>query len=201
MASELEVKLYLTDLPALEQKLKAMGAPLIQLRTHELNLRFDTQDGRLSQAHQTLRLRRDSAARMTFKDRGLEQSGVRARTEIEFIASDFEAAQAFLEGLGYAVYLVYEKYRAVYDLDGVHITLDELPYGTFAEIEGPDPLSIRAACLRLELDWEARSLQSYTALFHTVCKRRGLDLRDLTFQNFAGISLGPDDLGLLPADI
>jgi adenylate cyclase class 2 len=81
---------------------------------------------------------------------------VRLRQEIEFTVSDFEAARRFLEALGYHVALMYEKYRTTYDLEGVHITLDKMPYGNFIEIEGPDPASIRRINEQLGLDWEQR---------------------------------------------
>src|SRR3990172_1232689 len=135
--TELEIKLYLNDLPAFRQRLEALGAKLVQLRVHEVNLRFDTPEGSLTRSLQVLRLRQDTAARLTYKGPGEDTGGVRARRELEFTVSDFEAARALLEALGYQVSLMYEKYRTTYDLDGVYVTLDEMPYGDFAEIEGP----------------------------------------------------------------
>ncbi|GAG98438.1 unnamed protein product, partial [marine sediment metagenome] len=38
---ELEVKLYLENLPALKGKLERLGAELTEARLHEVNLRFD----------------------------------------------------------------------------------------------------------------------------------------------------------------
>ena len=58
-----------------------------------------------------LRLRRDSSVRLTYKGPGKTIDGVHLRKEIEFAASDFDAAQAFLEALGYQVQMIYEKYR------------------------------------------------------------------------------------------
>jgi len=40
------------------------------------------------------------------------------------------------EALGYAVYMMYEKYRTTFRLDNLEVVLDELPYGNFVEIEG-----------------------------------------------------------------
>jgi hypothetical protein len=97
--------------------------------------------------------------------------------------------------------MIYEKYRAVYDLNGTLVTLDEMPFGNFAEIEGPDGASIQAVCHQIGLRWELRTLQSYTLLFQTVKNKLGLSLRDLTFENFAGIQVGPSHLELAPADI
>ena len=44
---ELEVKYYISDLPALERRLQSLGAQLVQPRIQELNLRFDLASGEL----------------------------------------------------------------------------------------------------------------------------------------------------------
>lgn len=197
---ELEVKFYLDHLPALEEKLRSLGAEPAQARVHETNLRFDTPQGDLSRTYQVLRLRQDTAARMTYKGPGEQQGGVRVRREIEFTVSDFEAARELLAALGYEVSLMYEKYRTTYMLDGVLVTLDQMPYGNFAEIEGPDPERIAAVNQRLGLNWECRVLESYTTLFEELRERRGLDFRDLSFANFAGLKISAADLEVQAAD-
>ncbi len=78
--------------------------------------------------------------------------------------------------------------------------LDEMPYGNFAEIEGPDAASIQAANRRLGLDWEERILDSYAMLFQVICRKLGLTFRDLTFDNFAGTDVTFANLGVRPAD-
>ena len=55
----------------------------------------------------------------------------------KFEVSSFDNAKALLEALGYRVSVMYEKYRTTYDWGGCEVTLDEMPYGDFAEIEGP----------------------------------------------------------------
>jgi adenylate cyclase class 2 len=94
----------------------------------------------------------------------------------------------------------YEKYRAAYDLNDVEISLDELPYGTFVEVEGPDPAAIRSVAQALALDWEATIPASYTALFEQLRARLGLPFGDLCFENFRELSISPADLGVRPAD-
>ena len=198
---ELEVKFYLADIEALRRKLEGLGAHLVQPHTYERNLRFDTPEGILTQHQQVLRLRQDTANRLTYKGPSQVKDGVSARTEIEFIVGDFENAQKLFEALGYQINMVYEKYRTVYDLNGTLVTLDEMPFGNFAEIEGSDGASIQAVCHRIGLMWELRTLQSYTQLFQIVKQNLGLTLRDLTFENFTGIRVGPSHLELAPADI
>lgn len=197
---ETEVKFYLNDLAGLERRARELGAALVQPRVFELNLRFDTPDHSLKQTARVLRLRQDTAARLTYKGPGNDEDRVKSREEIEFTVSDFDAARSVLEAIGYRVVLVYEKYRTVYDLGEVHLMLDEMPYGSFAEIEGPDSESIRRAALRLNLDWETRSCASYTGLFEQV--RRALDLQpgNLTFARFSGLQVTAGDLGIEPSD-
>lgn len=198
---ELEVKFYINDLNNLQSRLQALGAEISQQRTYEINLRFDKPDGELTRSYQVLRLRQDSSVRLTYKGPGHTQAGVHMRKEIEFIASDFNAAKAFLEALGFQVQMMYEKYRSVYELEGVHITLDEMPFGSFIEIEGPDPDHIYTANQRLGLNWEARILESYTSLFERLRTVLKFSFRDLSFDNFKHLPVTPKDLNVLPADV
>ena len=197
---ELEVKFYVRDLQRIERRLQELKARLSQARTHELNLRFDTPQGDLRRAMQVLRLRQDTAARLTYKGPSFAQEGVRIRQEIEFVVSDFHAARSFLQALGYQVSMIYEKYRTVYDLGAVHVTLDELPYGKFVEIEGPDPASIQAVNSSLGLEWEARAPESYTILFERLRLALNLGFRDLIFENFQDLHVTASDLEVRPAD-
>jgi adenylate cyclase class 2 len=197
---ELEVKYYVNDLRMLEQRLIRLKAQLVQPRTHEINLRFDTPDGDLAGSFQVLRLRQDTAARLTYKGPARVEGGVRVRQEIEFVVSDFEAARALLEALGYQVAMIYEKYRSMYNLGEVHVTLDVLPYGDFVEIEGPDPESIRAVNDRLGLDWDARAPESYVMLFDRLRQEMNLPFRDLSFENFKSLDIPEEIFGLRAAD-
>jgi adenylate cyclase class 2 len=198
---ELEVKFYLADLPALQRRLEACGAQLVQPRVHEINLRFDTPNQALQRSFQVLRLRQDAAAHLTYKGPGVINAGVRERVELEVTVSDFAATQALLEALGYQVSVMYEKYRATYDLAAdLHVTLDEMPYGHFAEIEGPDGATIQAAAGQLGLDWERRNLDSYLVLFDRVRLALGLTCQHLSFAAFTGITVPATALGVEPAD-
>ena len=197
---ELEIKLYISDLPGLHLQLIAQGAQQVKPRQREYNLRFDTPTGELSSSAQVLRLRQDTDVRLTYKGPSEMHSGVRSRREIEFTVSDFEAARSFFVALGYQVRVIYEKYRTTFLLAGVEVTLDELPYGNFVEIEGPDTQAITAVADSLRLNRSASIAASYTMLFDHLRTVLGLTFRDLTFENFANIKVSPSDLGVIPAD-
>ena len=197
---EIEAKFYIADLDKMSARLQHLQARLIQARLLETNLRFDLPDGGLRSKGQVLRLRRDTEARLTFKGPGQEQSGVLARQEIEFVVEDFERARQFLEALGYRVTVIYEKYRATFELEDALIMLDELPYGNFLEIEGETVEQIQSVASRLNLDWNTAVRTSYTALFEAAAKALHLTFRDITFENFEGIQVAPGDLAVRAAD-
>ncbi len=197
---ELEIKLFLMDMSAFQQRVESLGGQLVEPRLHEINLRFDTPAEQLTRASQVLRLRQDTAARLTYKGPGETLDGVHARREIEFTVSDYQSARALLEALGYQVSLMYEKFRTTYNLGGLQVTLDEMPYGNFTEIEGPDGLKIHATAEDLGVNWEARINQSYTTLFEQLRQKKGFTFRDLSFDNFSSREISPADLGVIPAD-
>lgn len=197
---ELEAKFWISSLDKLESRLRSLGAELIQERAFELNLRFDTPDRRLTDARQVLRLRRDKIDRLTFKDPGDPNSAVSARKEIEVEVADLQTAREILEALGFQVSITYEKYRAAYLLDNVEVSLDEMPFGFFSEIEGPDEESIQKTAEKLGLDWEARSSLSYLAIFFALKEEFSLQMSDITFLEFQNKSQPLEKIGLVSAD-
>ena len=198
---EIEAKFYVNELTQIEARLRNLGARLIQPRAHETNIRFDTPNHDLRREGRVLRLRQDDKARMTYKGASEKDEGVLSRVEIEFIVDDFESAKLLLESLGYERLLFYEKYRTTYKLDSTHVMLDELPIGNFIEIEGKGIPSIQAGAGQVGLNWNAAVAASYSALFDRVRKARKLDVRDLSFENFQGLRISQDDLGVQPADL
>ncbi len=137
---------------------------------------------------------------MTYKGPSDPNSEVSARLEYEVEISDFTTGRHILEALGYQVVTIYEKYRTSYALDDVEISLDEMPFGSFMEIEGADTQHIHQMADRLDLKWETRSALSYLRIFSQVKERLGLSMRDLTFDNFSELGIQPEHLQLSHAD-
>ena len=197
--NEIEVKFYINNPALLKRRLDELGAKIKHPRVHEVNLRFDTPDGALSQEHRVLRLRRDKHNRLTYKGPALDNKDVSIRQEIEFEVDDFEAARQLLEALGYEVSIVYEKYRTTYEFYDTEIVLDEMPYGDFVEIEGPDIPNIQDVAAKLRLDWKLRCIESYMTLFKRLQINRDLSIQNLTFEELQGITVHPIDLGVSAA--
>ena len=198
MPEEIEAKFYINTLPSLRAKLIKMGASVKHERVYEQNLRFDTPRMTLSAEKKVLRLRKDEKARLTFKGPGHLQDSVLVRPEFEVEVSDFSQTQQILEGLGYQVYSMYEKYRETLSLDEVDVMLDEMPYGSFVELEGPSTQAVKALARKLGLDFEKRILLSYMVLFEHFRTTKELDFCDLTFENFKDVEISAADFENLP---
>ncbi len=199
---EIEVKFYVLSLEEIENKIKELGGTLVQERCFESNLRFDTGDQKLRNLRHVLRLRKDKDNILTFKGAAEVGKPVSIRQEIEVLVDDFDKTRELLEGLGYEVIMEYEKYRATYSLLNTLVVLDELPYGQFIEIEGPDGKTIQKVARNLNLNWNARVMTSYTYLYEALQKvRPELDGKYLTFGDLKGMKFMPDEMDVSPADL
>jgi adenylate cyclase, class 2 len=197
---ESEVKFYLSDKTSFEDRLCRIGARLLHERVQEINYRFDTPQMTLSTEHRVLRLRQDGAIRITYKGPSSLQEGVTVRDEIEFEVSDFTSARQLLEALGYIESVRYEKWRTTYLFDDLEITLDEMPFGNFTEMEGNDPGQIQRTAIKLALDWSTRINSSYMMLFDQVRRNKNMTIANLTFEDFRNVSVTADELGVKAAD-
>lgn len=198
---ETEVKFYVKDLQRVKTRLLDLKARLSQPRVHEVNLRFDTRAGDLRKKSKVLRLRQDTEAKFTFKGPGKElDGGVVSREEIEFIVGDFEAARKFLEALGYELIIYYEKFRTTYEINDIHVMLDEMPYGSFVEIEGDDVDSLKNSAAELGLNWKVGIKKSYHALFERIVRKYKVNKSQLSFKELQNLQISPEDLNVTPAD-
>jgi adenylate cyclase class 2 len=197
---EIESKFYVRDLARIEERLRSLNARLVQSRVHERNLRFDTVGQELRSGLRVLRIRQDARASITYKGPSENAAGVLSRTEIELTVEGFNEARALLEALGFVVQFYYEKYRTTFELDGAFIMLDELPYGTFVEIEGKDAEDIHRMAEKIGLRWDGILDMGYHMIFERICKVRGLNLRDLRFEDFKGMETSIEDLKIPAAD-
>jgi adenylate cyclase class 2 len=197
---ETEIKFYVGDLRKIEARLVKLGALLVQPRVHEINLRFDTAQRSLRSEGKVLRLRMDTIPKMTFKGPGQLMDGVISRKEIEFEIADFDAGKELIESLGYEVMVFYEKYRRTYELNKLHIMLDELPYGDFVEIEGETLEEIKKLANSLKLDSTKAVEASYHVLFERIVEKKKLSPDALSFEVFKDWKPSEEDLAVLKAD-
>lgn len=160
MALETEVKFPDCDIADLEARLARLGATL-EHAGFESNIVYDTPDRALRADGRLLRLRQDREIELTLKLPVIQpDAGMKTREELEVRLDDHGTAQRILEGLGYVEALRYEKYRRTWRLGDCLICLDTLPFGDFAELEGP-PGVIRQTAQELGLDLDKSSVHSY----------------------------------------
>lgn len=188
---ETEIKLLVPNLRDVEAQLVALGAALHAPRVFERNARYDLPDGSLTAKGVVLRLRQDSRARLTYKEAGTLSDGVMSRFEAEIEVSDFGTMETILLRLGYVFAFAYEKYRTTYALNGCEVTLDEMPFGAFVEIEG-EQTAILDVLRELQLEDAPRIEMSYAGAFNALRERFSLPFTDATFDNFRDITLDSD---------
>jgi adenylate cyclase class 2 len=179
---ELEAKFWLPHFLELRKRIIALGATLISPRVLEYNLRLDTPERALLERGEVLRLRQAEKSTLTYKQPG-ERHETRAEWEIEI--DDFKHAQSLLEALGYEVIHRYEKYREVFKLDPCLIMLDEVPYGCFVEIEGPDLDAIQSVSDHLQLHWDRRVQRTYLDMFQALRHHMKNKPEHATFEAFS----------------
>jgi adenylate cyclase class 2 len=181
---EIEAKFHLEHLHDIRKRIIALGGNQLTPRALERNWRFDTDDRDLAARREVLRVRQYGDATLTFKS---PTERPEERIEIEIQVDDADQAKSLLEVLGYSVSELYEKYRESFRLETAIITLDELPFGFFVEIEGESLASIQATAELLELDWEARITEPYLDIYHRLQRELQLDTTNATFIAFEPI--------------
>lgn len=163
--TETEVKLRVASLEVTRETLTRLGARLIRDRHLEDNTLFDDDDESLASAGAVLRLRRTpQRSVLTYKGPRRVIEGIRVREERETVVEEPGAVNAILTNLGYRPIFRYQKYRESWSYRGQEIVLDEVPIGTFIEIEG-DLDGIREVTAELSLHPSDYMADSYVDLF------------------------------------
>jgi adenylate cyclase class 2 len=188
---EQEVKFFLESPALIRKRLIEIGMEPCQARLHETNIRFDASDGRLTRQGKVLRLREASKTILTYKQPeeardATPPSPARRHLETEIIVEDLEKTAHLLEGLGFRPIVRYEKYREVFRRKSTLAMFDQLPYGDFLELEGPDLAELRRTSEQLGLEWESALQASYMGIFLTLKKTYRLNFLESSFANFTG---------------
>ncbi|MCP4219732.1 MAG: class IV adenylate cyclase [bacterium] len=138
---EIEIKLKVRDLPKLREQISALGFRVLEPRSLEFNIVFDTPSKKLKKRKHLLRIRRkDNQNILTVKRPTSYKSAVakqyKIREELEVTFSDFETLKTMISALGFEPVFIYEKYRETLSRENIHLMIDETPIGTYLEIEG-----------------------------------------------------------------
>lgn len=183
---EVEIKLPFDSVSLARERLEGLGATRIRDRRFEDNVLFDRETDPLKPARRVLRLRRDGdRALLTFKAPVEGEYAHKVRVEEESEVSDPDALERILSWLGFTPRYRYQKYRTLFELEDLHVCLDETPLGCFVELEG-QPAAIDREAARLGFAPEDYILDSYLELHRKHCEERGTERGDLVFEPRAG---------------
>lgn len=185
---EIEVKFFLPDSNAVRENILKLGARSLG-RFFEANIRFEDRDKSLIKKNALLRLRKDNRVTLTYKSEPeLDDLNFKIFRELEVEVSDFDVMESILTSLGFCAEQVYEKWRETLVLQNTHFCIDNMPFGTFLEIEG-NRESIPDMARKLGFKWEDRILFNYLKIFNTLKRQENLNFSDVTFENFKHLSL------------
>jgi adenylate cyclase class 2 len=198
-AAEIELKLPISDLQALQSRLAQLGFHLDTPRTFEQNTLYDTPARDLRAQRQILRIRQyGPLCTVTHKRRPSDLEPVdttryKIRIETETVVAEASALADIFQQLGYLPVFQYDKYRTEWSqaIDSgatAHLVIDETPIGNYAELEGPTAW-IDQTLIVLNIDPATCLTDSYGKLFLDWKERTGSPAENLTFAEIAAPAL------------
>lgn len=177
--SEREIKLKIEKPSDLISKLNSLKAKFVS-KSFQRTTRMDTETMDLEKNGTFLRVRSGSKNIVTLKKKLGENAEVFERQEIETEVKDIEKLADIFGGLGFTKRLILEKYRADFDYKDVKISIDELPFGFYVELEG-DPKDIFKVADELDLDTKNKITVTYWDLFEDYKKQTGTKGESIIF--------------------
>lgn len=173
---EIEIKIKLDDAEALIKKVEGLGGKKLK-EEFQHDVMFDNGKG-FFDGENCLRLRfiPDDSWYLTLKNKPSDHGYLLTRKELETKIEDGEIMDLILRDLGFFPHRIKEKNATYYDLDGVHVRFDRMPFlGDFIEIEAAED-EIKKIVERLGLSLDQGINTDYTSLFHKFLKERNCPL-------------------------
>lgn len=169
MAYEIEAKILEVDVPALEAKLRSLGAE--KSSEHLFRIRnFDLPGFPLRADHAWVRLRTDGThtALAYKKNHGARDSTARddRMEEIETHVGDFDTTDSLLRAIGMIEKHSQEKKRITWKKRNITYDIDTWPLiPTFLEVEGDSWDEVQRAVEELGYDWEKRMVCAASKIY------------------------------------
>ncbi|MCK5234329.1 MAG: class IV adenylate cyclase [Candidatus Aenigmarchaeota archaeon] len=159
---EKEIKFKIDNIETILNKLLKQGAEKIG-SAFQRTVRVDTENKSLENEGKFLRVRSGFKNVITLKIKCKNSStNVFERKEIEIELPETEKMRRILNELGYSNECIMEKYRLNLKLGDIDISLDELPFGLFIELEGEED---KIFDLAQKLDLKEKIIVTYWDLF------------------------------------
>ena len=182
MGTETEIKIRIDDVETFCEHLSSCGATRVSERNFEDNVMLDFPDDRLHRERCVLRIRTVAGKGvLTYKGAPRAEGIFKSREELETEIKDPETAMAIVKRLGMKQSFRYQKYRQEFELNGMHVAVDETPVGDYAEIEGTEAGILALAC-KLGIETAQFIRLSYHALYVEHCREQGISPQDMVFK-------------------
>lgn len=182
MHIEKEIKLLIN----LQKVKEILNNPTFKLEKSgfQRTTRRDTEDLTFEKQNTFIRTREDNKNIITVKRKTHNNTEVFEREEFETEIDDIEVMNSILEILGLTKTWIMEKYRIQGQYDNVTITLDELPFGIYMEIEGEEEDIVEVAN-QLGLNLEGKITVTYWDLWDAYKAEHNIDpqIENIVFEN------------------
>ena len=169
MQTEIEAKWLNVDKDELRDKLKKIGAKLVQPERLMVRSVYDFDDKSLEAKKGWVRVR-DEADKVTLSYKQLNDRTLHGTKEVTVVVDDFKSTCELLEAIGMERRAYQETKRESWQLGDIEIELDTWPWiPSFVEIEAPDEKKLKTTAEKLDLDY-AKALHgsvetAYTAVY------------------------------------
>jgi len=177
---EKEIKIPLENLDNFLAVLNSRGAKFLG-KGFQRTIRMDRDDLSLEHEKKFLRVRSGSKNVVTLKAKiAKENKNIFERMEIETEIKEPDKMLAILSELGFTKQFIMEKYRAEWKYKKVDITVDEMPFGFYVELEGEED-DIYEMAKELGLDSNNKIIVTYWDIFADYNKENGLSGDNIIF--------------------
>jgi len=154
METEIEAKFLDIDPTVIREKLKTIGAVLVQSETLMRRKVFDTKDESLKKVNGWVRLR-DEGNKITLSYKQLNDRTVQGTKEVTVVVSDFDKTNSFLLATDFIEKSYQETKRETWKIENSDVTIDTWPWiPSFIEIESPSENELEGVAEKLNMNWK-----------------------------------------------
>ncbi|MEA2097591.1 MAG: class IV adenylate cyclase [Patescibacteria group bacterium] len=176
---EKEIKIKINDIDGLIGQLLQDGAT-IKNKAMQKTVRFDTINENLEKKGVFLRVRSGNKNTITMKEKIGNDKNIRARKETEFEIEDIDKMIYIFKKIGFDYIKIMEKFRINLNYKNAILSIDELPFGFFLEIEGTEN-QINTISDKLNYSTKDKIIETYWDLFENYKKKKNIKSKNIIF--------------------
>ena len=180
---EIKIELKKNEIPAVRKRLRELGAIHAPVKK-EITYGFFSTDSIEAGIFPRIKTHKgETGGLLTVKIKKALRSKYFRREELTMAVPDARVARDILKVLGYTKERIFEKIREKWNFPDqkIEVTIDELPFGFFIEIEG-SPQGIEKTVKLLGLDNKDRIIKAYLRVYDDWRKKQGIKKENCVFK-------------------